>query len=60
MFISLIVVMGYWHLSITYAFLASVLCLVIPILFLKDVDAEEFDTHTPLFPVEPMEDIPQK
>jgi hypothetical protein len=57
LFISLIVVMGKWHLSITYTFLASVFCFILPILFLKDVDTAEFDTHTPLLPVEPMEDL---
>jgi len=37
LFISLIVVMGYWRLTITYTFLASVICLLLPLLFSRDL-----------------------
>ena len=41
LFISLMVVMGYWHTIITYTFLASVLCLILPALFYKEEEQEE-------------------
>ena len=43
-FISLIVVYGNWHNPRTYTFLGSILCLLIPLLFLlKDEDLQEKD-----------------
>jgi len=36
LFIALMVVMGYWHTIITYTFLASVFCLILPVLFTKE------------------------
>ena len=36
LFISCMVTMGYWHTIITYTFLASVFCLILPLLFYKD------------------------
>ena len=47
LFISLVVVMGYWRLTITYTFLASVICLLLPLLFSKDIlfKTEERDTN---------------
>ena len=38
LFVSLIVVMGYWHISITYTFLGSVFCLIMPTLFLDKLE----------------------
>jgi len=35
LFISCMVVMGYWHVSITFTFLGSVFALIFPILFSK-------------------------
>ena len=37
LFISLMVVMGYWHTIITYTFLGSVLALLLPIIFSREV-----------------------
>ena len=50
LFISLIVVMGYWHTIITYTFLAAVLALLLPVLFSREVffgedDNLEDDVH---------------
>lgn len=38
LFISCMVAMGYWHTIITYTFLASEFCLILPWLFYKDDD----------------------
>jgi len=38
LFISCMVVMGYWHTIITYTFLVSVFALILPLLFYKDED----------------------
>lgn len=41
LFISCMVVMGYWHVPMTYAFLGAVFALILPMLFYKDADNEE-------------------
>lgn len=42
LFLSCMVVMGRWHLPITFTFLGSVFCLIIPVLFLlKDENWED-------------------
>ena len=41
LFISCMVVMGRWHLPITFTFLGSVFCLIIPVLFLMQEDIQE-------------------
>ena len=38
MFISLMIVMNQWQFTITYTFLGSVLCLIMPILFLDKLE----------------------
>ena len=38
LFLSCMVVMGRWHLPITYTFLGSVFCLILPTLFLPEVE----------------------
>ena len=47
LFISLIVVMGYWHTIITYTFLGAVLALLLPVIFSREVffgeDSDEKD-----------------
>lgn len=47
LFISLIVVMGYFHVAITFTFLGSVLALLLPVIFSKDVfeKIEEFEAR---------------
>jgi len=45
LFISLMVVMGYFHVIITYTFLASVFFCILPALFRKDEEERE-DTET--------------
>ena len=42
LFISCMVVMGYWHVPITYTFLGAVFCLILPVLFYKE-EKEEID-----------------
>ena len=41
LFISCMVVMGYWHVPITFTFLGSVFCLILPLLFHKEEAEEE-------------------
>jgi len=41
LFISCMVVMGYWHVPITYTFLGAVICLILPLLFSKEDEEKE-------------------
>ena len=43
LFLSCMVVMGYWHVPITFTFLGAVFALILPLLFYKEEETEESD-----------------
>lgn len=46
LFISFLVACGYWNVLITYFFIGSIVCLILPVLFFLNDDLEEIESDS--------------